>query len=58
MFLCEKCHQESNCQMGFIEGLSRGECESCGKVATCYDCHGYMKFQRKDYKTNEVKHGQ
>lgn len=43
MFLCNPCHAESKCDKGFIEGLmpSRGNCERCGKAASCLDCHGY-----------------
>ena len=43
MFLCPDCHKETKCQREFIESLmtSRGPCESCGKVSSCLDCHGY-----------------
>ena len=43
MFLCPDCHKKTKCQAEFIEGLmpSHGPCESCGKVSSCLDCHGY-----------------
>lgn len=45
MFLCNKCHEESNCRFKFagLEKLytSYDRCEVCGKVTECIDCHGY-----------------
>lgn len=43
MFICQPCHDKSQCVNGLIEGVfaSRGACEVCNKTANCLDCHGY-----------------
>jgi hypothetical protein len=41
MFLCDDCHKNSGCNYGFLEQFSIGACEGCGKIAECFDCHGY-----------------
>lgn len=43
MFICEPCHNDTDCKSGFVETFmrSRGKCEKCGKTASCLDCQGY-----------------
>ena len=36
MFLCDKCHDAKGHMLLF---RSRGQCEMCGQVADCLDCH-------------------
>lgn len=37
MFYCDPCGQKNSWPRDFWSPLSRGTCECCGNVATCYD---------------------
>jgi hypothetical protein len=50
MFICESCGKKEGIDsFWFTVGpLSRGKCEMCGKIATCFDWQGYKKEPAKE----------
>jgi hypothetical protein len=49
MFLCDNCHDATKHPAIF---RSRGQCECCGKVANCIDCHYQVCNAPKPKKEN------
>lgn len=53
MFLCKPCTNRSEGKGHFDQhiigsfGLSRGACESCGKMSDCVDCKCYKAKKQK-----------
>lgn len=37
MFLCDPCHGPDTCHGSVVRSV--GQCEKCGKMAACLDCH-------------------
>lgn len=37
MFLCDPCHGPELCHGSVVR--SSGQCEACGQIAACLDCH-------------------
>ena len=61
MFVCKECHDAMKipCPFTWAEEifLSYGKCETCGKVAGCYDCKAhhnpqYQELMRKEREKN------
>lgn len=44
MFVCEDCHDKSRCVLNHKNYKESACCETCGKVALCYDCSGIKTF--------------
>ena len=45
MFICQSCHDKSNCEYEHIE-TSFGICEECGTYNPCFDCLSHHMEQK------------
>ena len=44
MFVCQACHEKSKCPSTIHLNITRGKCETCGHVSTCFSCNPGVPF--------------